>query len=476
LKLVPTIICGGAGSRLWPVSREMHPKPFIKLADGQSLLQKAWLRASKLQNVSRILTVSNRELYFNIRDEYNDVAPSNKQCVFNSYVLEPFGRNTAPAIAAAALQAAEIHGDDVLMLVLPADHLISDQESFANAVSKACGLAKTGLLVTFGIKPESPETGYGYIEADGNTVIRFVEKPNLKKAQEYLASGRHLWNSGMFCFSAGTLLREMEIHCPQILNAVKTSFGKTAVIESKDSALRELDPTTFGDVPDESIDYAVMEKSANIAVVPCEMGWSDIGSWCAMGDLSEPDENGNRIEGKAVMHNVNNCYIRSNERMVGAVGVDNLMIIDTPDALLIANRDHGQDVKHIYAQLKDKGDDAYKLHRTVYRPWGQYTVLEVGPRFQIKRIEVKPGASLSLQMHYHRSEHWIVVSGLAKIINGDKEIIVRANESTYIPAGHQHRLINPGHVDVVLIEVQSGEYLGEDDIVRLEDVYGRVAA
>lgn len=474
MKLIPTILCGGAGSRLWPVSRELHPKPFIRLADGQSLLQKAWLRGAALPDVAEILTVTNRELFFKTEDEYREVVGTIYKGLANSFILEPFGRNTAPAIAAAALQVAAIHGEDALMLVLAADHLIADQTAFTSAVAKATQLAQQGKLVTFGIQPEAPETGYGYIEADGNTVLRFVEKPNLEKAQEYLASGRYLWNSGMFCFAAGAMLREMEQHCPAILAATRTCIEQSSKATGKGFTQVELPADTFDQVPDDSIDYAVMEKSRNVAVVPCSIGWSDIGSWNAIGDLTKPDSKGNRIEGEVQLHDVNNCYIQSNERIVGAVGVSNLIIVDTPDALLVADRSRAQDVKHLYASLKAQGHEAHKLHSTVHRPWGTYTVLEEGPRFKIKRIEVKPGASLSLQMHHHRSEHWIVVSGMARVVNGDHELFVSTNESTYIPAGHKHRLENPGVLDLVMIEVQSGEYLGEDDIVRFEDNYGRV--
>ena len=473
MKLIPTILCGGAGSRLWPVSRELHPKPFIRLADGQSLLQKAWLRGAVLPNVAEVLTVTNRELFFKTEDEYREVTGAASKNLVNGFILEPFGRNTAPAIAAAALQVAASHGDDALMLVLAADHIIVDQPAFARAVAQATQLAAQGKLVTFGIQPEAPETGYGYIETDGNAVIRFVEKPNLEKAREYIASGRYLWNSGMFCFAAGTLLREMEQHCPAILVATRACIVRSRRAEGKGFTQVELDPETFDKVPDESIDYAVMEKSGNVAVVPCSIGWSDIGSWAALGDLTEPDSRGNRVEGEAILHEVANCYIQSNERLVGAVGVNNLIIIDTPDALLVADRSRAQDVKHLYASLKAQGHETHKLHRTVHRPWGTYTVLEEGPRFKIKRIEVKPGASLSLQMHHHRSEHWIVVSGMARVVNGENELFVNTNESTYIPAGHKHRLSNPGMVDLVMIEVQSGEYLGEDDIVRFNDKYGR---
>lgn len=473
MKLIPTILCGGAGSRLWPVSRELHPKPFIRLADGQSLLQKAYLRGAVLADVAEIITVTNRDLFFKTEDEYREVATIANKNLTNSFILEPFGRNTAPAIAAAVLQVAAVHGEDVLLLVLAADHLIADQLAFAQAVGQAKKLAAQGKLVTFGIQPEAPETGYGYIEAEGNIVLRFVEKPSLERAQEYLETGRYFWNSGMFCFSAGAMLREMEQHCPEILTAMRACMGQSRKAEGKNFTQTELDPITFDQVSDDSIDYAVMEASGNVAVVPCNIGWSDIGSWSALGDLTAADEKGNRIEGEALLHDVNNCYIQSNERIVGAVGISNLIIIDTPDAVLVADRNRSQDVKHLYASLKAEGHEAHKLHRTVHRPWGTYTILEEGKHFKIKRIEVKAGGKLSLQMHHHRSEHWIVVSGMAKVTNGECELLVNTNESTYIPAGHRHRLENAGVVDLVMIEVQSGEYLGEDDIVRFDDKYGR---
>ena len=473
LKLIPTILCGGAGSRLWPVSRELHPKPFIRLADGHSLLQKAWLRGAALPEVAEVLTVTNRELFFKTEDDYRAVAKGH-EALANSYILEPFGRNTAPAIAAAALHVAATHGPDAVLLVLAADHLISDQAAFGAAVAKAIPLAQSGRLVTFGIEPHAPETGFGYIEADGNTVLRFVEKPSLEKAREYLASGRYLWNSGMFCFAAGSMIAEMEMHCPQILAATRACLTASRSATGKNFTQCELDAAAFEQVADDSIDYAVMEKSARVSVVPCNIGWSDIGSWNALGELIAPDADGNRIDGDVRLHDVSDCFIQSNERLVGAVGVHNLIIVDTPDALLVADRSRVQDVKHLYVSLKSEGHDVHKLHRTVHRPWGTYTVLEDSTRFKIKRIEVKPGASLSLQMHHHRSEHWIVVSGMAKVVNGDRELFVSTNESTYIPAGHKHRLENPGVLDLVMIEVQSGDYLGEDDIVRFQDNYGRV--
>jgi mannose-1-phosphate guanylyltransferase/mannose-6-phosphate isomerase len=471
MQLIPIILCGGAGSRLWPVSRELHPKPFIRLVDGQSLFQKAFIRGASLPAVREALVVTNKEFLFKIIEESNEVNHSNLAV---TYITEPFGRNTAAAIAAAVLQIIKAHGDETMMLVLAADHLILNQDAFQGAVSEALELGKQDKLITFGIEPTEPRTEYGYIEAEANRVLRFVEKPLLEKAEQYVASGRFLWNSGMFLFSAGTMYRAMEHHCPDILSAVHTCFTQSECIKHQNFTGLELEEKTFALVPDNSIDYAVMEKSENIAVVPCQIGWSDVGSWNSIDELIESDSEGNRIEGDVLLHEVKNCNIKGHDRLVSAVGVENLLIIDTPDALLVANKSKAQDVKHIYAQLKARGHEAHKLHRTVYRPWGTYTILEENERFKIKRIEVKPGASLSLQMHHHRSEHWIVVSGMAKVINGEQEFFVRVNESTYIPAGCKHRLENPGVLDLVMIEVQSGDYLGEDDIVRFQDNYGRV--
>lgn len=470
MRLVPTVLCGGVGTRLWPVSRELHPKPFIRLADGQSLLQKAFLRGAALPGTQEILSVTNRELFFKIEDEFSSV---NKAKLATSFILEPFGRNTAAAVAAAALQVGKAYGEDAVLLVLPADHLIADQPAFAKAVAQATELAQQGKLVTFGIQPDAPETSYGYIEADGNKVQRFVEKPSLEKAKEYLQTGRYLWNSGMFCFTVATVLQEMAQHCPEVLTTTRKCLAESRFAEGKGFRQLELHPEHFQAVPSISIDYAVMEKSSQVAVVPCDIGWSDIGSWNALSDLAPSDSSGNRVEGEALLYNTSNCYIRSDGRLVGAVGAQNLVIVDTPDALLVADRSCAQDVKHIFAQLKANGHQAHRLHRTVYRPWGAYTVLEEGPRFKIKRMVVKPGASLSLQLHHHRSEHWIVVSGMAQVTNNNRELYVNTNESTFIPPGHQHRLANPGLIDLVMIEVQSGDYLGEDDIVRVDDIYGR---
>ena len=472
--LIPTILCGGAGSRLWPVSREEFPKPFIRLSDGESLLQKAYLRAASLPNVTEIMTVANRQLFFKAEDEYRKVDHLLDEPMKSNFILEPFGRNTAPAIALASILAAEIHGSEAILLVLAADHLIANQSAFSGAVDKAFSLARQGKLVTFGIQPTAPETGYGYIEAKGHDVIRFVEKPCLNKAQAYLATGNFLWNSGMFCFSVGAMLKEMAMHCPKILETTQNCLAQARKASGENFLQVEIAPEYFKDVPDDSIDYAVMEKTDNAAVVACDIGWSDIGCWKALGELTSFDDNNNHIQGDVIMLNSKNCIIQSESRVIGAIGLDNLIIIDTPDALLVADKNQAQDVKKIYGELKNKGHDAYKAHTITHRPWGTYTVLEEGPHFKIKRIEMMPHASLSLQMHHHRSEHWVVVSGIAKVLNGEKELILNVNESTFICAEHKHRLENITSEPLVIIEVQTGSYLGEDDIVRFEDIYGRV--
>ncbi len=454
----------------------------MKLADGESLLLKTYRRAFAVMESlggsgkRELLTVTNRDYYFMSKDELAGLQPGDR--LSGAFLLEPEGRNTAPAVALAAHQVVEQYGPDALMLVLAADHLIQDQDRFTAAVADAAALALQGHLVTFGIVPTGPETGFGYIEAGealspGRKALRFVEKPSLEKAQTYLASGNFYWNSGMFCFQAGRLLEEMAHHAPEVATTVHACWQALKAQHNATSQMLEIPAQAFAQVPDISIDYAVMERSKHVAVVPSDFGWSDIGSWNAVKDLVAPDAAHNRAVGEAIFVDSRNTFVQSEDRLVATVGVDNLVIIDTPDALLVAHPDKAQDVKKVVAQLKTKGHDAYKLHRTVARPWGTYTVLEEGPRFKIKRIEVKPGASLSLQMHHHRSEHWIVVSGMAKVVNGEREIMVGTNESTYIPAGHKHRLENPGVLDLVMIEVQSGEYLGEDDIVRFDDKYGR---
>ena len=366
--LIPTILCGGAGSRLWPVSREQHPKPFIKLNDGMSLLQKAFHRGATLDNVTDVLTVTNRELFFRTEDEYRQVNEQLDRPVNVSFILEPFGRNTAPAIASACLQIAEEFGEDAIMLVLPADHLISNLPSFAEAVNSACELAKRDKLVTFGIMPTSPEAGYGYIESKGQEVVRFVEKPSAEVAKEYVNSGNFLWNSGMFCFCAKSMIREMEELCPDILKSTKHCLQQSRKANGDGFFHVELGPDEFETVPDDSIDYSVMEKTRSAAVVACDIGWSDIGCWRALGDLTSPDHNNNRIEGNALVQDSSNCTIKSDNRVVGLVGVKDLIIIDTADALLVAKKNRSQEVKHIYAQLKEIGHEAHKFHRTIHRP------------------------------------------------------------------------------------------------------------
>jgi mannose-1-phosphate guanylyltransferase/mannose-6-phosphate isomerase len=478
--LIPVILSGGSGSRLWPISREAHPKPFMKLSDGQTLLEKTYRRAANLPGVyqengkAKFLTVTNRDYYFMSRDELEKAGAA------STFLLEPFGRNTAPAIALAAHQINAKFGPDSLMLILAADHLILDEAAFSKAVEAATKLAAApyNLMVTFGIMPTGPETGFGYIEAghkidQGQKVNGFFEKPDGTTAQAYLDAGNYLWNSGMFCFSAEQFLKQLAVCAPELAASVGVCWQRMQPEGASDSRIIEIPKATFEVMPDISVDYAVMEKSDNVAVIPSNFGWSDIGSWNAIRDLVSPDGDNNRASGETIFVRTDNTFVHSEDRLVATVGVSNLMIIDTKDALLVANPAYAQEVKKVVNLLKKQNHDAYKLHQTVSRPWGTYTVLEEHPGFKIKRIEVKPGGQLSLQMHHHRSEHWVVVKGRALVVNGEESISLFENQSTYIPAGHKHRLENPTDEDLVMIEVQCGEYLGEDDIVRFEDSYGR---
>lgn len=473
--LVSVILSGGAGTRLWPVSREGHPKPFMLLPDGQSLLRKAYARAGLLAGEGDIVTVTNRGYYFLSRDEFEKAKLDSARCRF---LLEPQGRNTAPAVAAAALWVKAVHGEGTVMLVMAADHLVKDDKAFAEAAEHAAAAARQGNLVTFGVVPDRPESGFGYIEVGAGTAVpavhavkRFVEKPDRARAEQFLASG-FLWNSGMFCFTAGSVLRELAEHAPAVLREATASL-QGADLVNPGAGYVELNGDAFARAPNISIDVAVMEKSRHVKVVRSDFGWSDIGSWEAISRLVEPDAGGNRASGDTIFVDATNNFIHSTDRVIAAIGVSGLMVVDTPDALLIAPKDRAQDVKQVVETLKTRGHESFRVHRTVSRPWGTYTVLEEGPRFKIKRIVVKPGASLSLQMHHHRSEHWIVVSGTAKVTNDEQVSMVYTNQSTYISAGNKHRLENPGKLELVLIEVQSGEYVGEDDIVRFEDKYGR---
>ena len=475
--IVPIILSGGAGTRLWPVSRQAYPKPFMPMPDGESLLRKTLRRAAAVDAVEKVMTVTNRELFFATRDEYAEVHGLDVEL---DYILEPQGRNTAPAIAMAARRLEAMGQGDAVMLVLAADHLVERGHAFNTAVAQAAKLALRGHLVTFGIKPTHPETGFGYIERGealnlgaggppGFHVKRFVEKPDAETARSYLDSGNFSWNSGMFCFTARAFLAALSA-CDADMHAQSARCFEACDAQASPF---ELDGESFGAMENVSVDYAVMEKADGVVVVECDLGWSDIGSWSAFAGLRQPDDAGNRIVGSAVMVNAKNNFVRSDGRLIALVGVEDLVAVDTPDATLVAHKDATQDVKEVVERLRQRGDESYMLHTTVHRPWGTYTVLEEGERFKIKRIVVYPQRELSLQMHHHRSEHWIVVSGTAQVVNGDREFLVRTNESTFIPSGHKHRLSNPGMVDLVMIEVQSGEYLGEDDIVRFDDRYGR---
>ncbi|MFU8817430.1 MAG: mannose-1-phosphate guanylyltransferase/mannose-6-phosphate isomerase [Pseudomonadales bacterium] len=466
--VIPVILAGGTGSRLWPLSRELFPKQFHALFGDGSLLQGTLRRAAKVASEAPVI-VCNEEHRFLVAEQCREIGQR-----WQRIMLEPAGRNTAPAIALAALEVRRVHGDATL-LVLPSDHLISDEDAFVQAVERAAAAAADGALVTFGVKPTSAETGYGYIRAAGSVVgdpavavQSFVEKPDQQTAADYLAAGDYFWNSGMFVFGAKAYLEELGRWQPEMLSKVQAAF---------DSGSEDLDffrpGAAFLESPAESVDYAVMERTSRAMVVPVAFGWSDVGSWSAIWEASAQDGDGNHFVGDVLAVDSHGSYVLAQSRLVGTIGVDNLVVIETADAVLVAHKDRVQDVKTLVDQLKLCARDEYLLHREVFRPWGSYEGVQQGERYQVKRINVKPGERLSLQMHHHRSEHWIVVCGTAEVTRGDEVFTLTENESTYIPLGVTHRLANPGKLMLELIEVQVGAYLGEDDIVRFDDQYGR---
>ncbi|MGA6182675.1 MULTISPECIES: mannose-1-phosphate guanylyltransferase/mannose-6-phosphate isomerase [Stenotrophomonas] len=465
LPILPVILSGGSGTRLWPLSREAYPKQFLPLVGDVTMLQATWNRVAAIAGRAPIV-VANQEHRFMAAEQLRECS-----VVPQALILEPIGRNTAPAIAIAALQALA-GGEDALLLVLPSDHVVRNDAAFHAAVKQAAVAADAGKLVTFGIVPTAPETGYGYIKAHAGEgvrgVDRFVEKPNLETAQQYVSSGEYYWNSGMFLFKASRYLQELEALQPAMLAACRAALDKA----SRDSDFIRLDAEAFAASPNDSIDYAVMEKTADAAVVPLDAGWNDVGSWSALWDVSDKDADGNACHGDVIALDCRNSYAYGT-RLIAMVGLEDVVVVETDDAVFVGHKDRVQDVKEIVGQIKRDGRSEAAAHRKVYRPWGAYDSIDNGARFQVKRITVKPGATLSLQMHHHRAEHWIVVSGTAEVTRGDEVILLTENQSTYIPLGVTHRLKNPGKLPLELIEVQSGSYLGEDDIVRFEDQYGR---
>jgi mannose-1-phosphate guanylyltransferase len=465
--ITPVIMAGGSGSRLWPLSRSLYPKQFLALTSDLTMLQETVQRLSNL-DVNVPLVICNEEHRFIVAEQLRALGKT------GSIILEPVGRNTAPAIALAA--EVTVDDNDPLLLVLAADHVIQNNDAFTDAVKNAIPLAQAGKLVTFGIVPTQAHTGYGYIkrgnsvaDSSGYDVNAFVEKPDSNTAANYLESGEYYWNSGMFLIKASRYLQELQKYRPDIFTACKKALEHT----THDQDFVRLDVEAFTACPDESVDYAVMENTTDAVVVPLDAGWNDIGAWSALWEVNEKDKDGNTAFGDTILQNTTNSLIHGGERLIATVGLDNVVIVDTKDALLVACKDKVQDVKKIVEKLKADKRSEFKVHREVYRPWGKYDAIDNGERYQVKRITVNPGEKLSSQMHHHRAEHWIVVSGTASVTNGDKTFLVTENESTYIPIGIVHSLENPGKVPLEIIEVQSGAYLGEDDIVRFEDRYGR---
>ncbi len=470
--MIPVILSGGSGTRLWPLSREAYPKQFLPLLGDDSLLQATWRRVAPLATCAPVVVASESHRFM-VAEQLRLV-----ECISSAILLEPVGRNTAPAIAVAALQAMQ-DGQDPLLLVLPSDHIIKDVTTFHSAVRIGAGAAEAGKLVTFGIVPTSAEPGYGYIRAAGGRiasgdmkvrpVVEFVEKPDAATATSYVESGEYVWNSGMFLFRASAYLTELKRYQPDMLAACQAAFTNSV----RDLDFVRLDKTAFTACPSDSIDYAVMQRTEAAVVLPIDVGWSDVGSWSALWSIAEQDQDGNAHHGDILSNDCRNTLAWADGRLLALLGLDDIVVVDTADVVLVAHKDKVQQVKRMVAELKAAHRPEAIWHRKVYRPWGSYDSIDVGDRFQVKRITVKPGGALSLQMHHHRAEHWIVVRGTGRITRGDEVLILSENQSAYIPLGVKHRLENPGRLPLEMIEVQSGSYLGEDDIVRYEDVYGR---
>jgi mannose-1-phosphate guanylyltransferase/mannose-6-phosphate isomerase len=468
-KIQPVILAGGTGTRLWPLSREIYPKQLLCLTDQTSLLQTTIKRVCALEDRLSPLIVVGEEHRFITKSQIDELGLTSDYTI----LLEPIGRNTAPAIAGAVEYVCSVvNTPDAVLLILPADHLIKDTAAFEEAVATAAQRALEGAIVTFGIEPQKPETGYGYIEGgDDGRVVSFKEKPEQTIAEQYLAAGNYFWNSGMFAFGVDTFRTELETHAPEILSAMTGAVAAG----TRDGRFYRFDEEKMRNCPSQSIDYALMEKTDKAVVVAADLGWSDIGSWQALYDVLEHDENGNVCQGDVLIEDTKNSFVRAEDLMVAAVGLEDTLVVETADSVLVAPLSRSQDVKKVVNRLKKDGRDEFKFHQTVYRPWGSYSVLAIQSRYQIKKITVNPREKLSLQMHHHRHEHWVVVKGTALVTNGDNEILLHEDQSTYIPAGNMHRLENPGVIPLELIEVQIGSYLGEDDIVRFEDIYGREA-